>query len=302
MINLVIDTDIGNDCDDAGALAIAHNLANQSMCDILAFTSNTSRRDGAQAIQIINHHYHRTVPVGMTNRTSFLAEEHGYGAYSRGLVSAYGHYLNGQPIEDAVTLLRRTLVASPTKVRIVCIGPLNNIADLMRSEACLESHLNGRELIKEKVESFVIMSGEFQKNRTFVVDGHPMTAEWNIIQDLSSARYVISHLDIPAVFIPYSVGLIETGQSLFDTPNYDSPIKLSYQIHSNGPRYSWDPITIYYAVMGESELFNISAPGIVSIDQQGITSFTEDSSGKHRYVRHLNHKQTVIDILNGLML
>lgn len=44
MVKIIIDTDIGSDCDDAGALALAHNLANEGKCQILAVTNCLSRK------------------------------------------------------------------------------------------------------------------------------------------------------------------------------------------------------------------------------------------------------------------
>ena len=300
MKTLIIDTDIGNDCDDAGALAIAHNLSKKGECVISAFTSNTSRLDGAQAIQIINRHYGQPTPVGMTSRTSFLDAEHGYGAYSRGLVDAYPHYLNGQIVEDAVGLLRKTLAQSESKPILVCIGPLNNISDLMRSGPCLYSDLYGLDLIRKTVGSFVIMGGEFTK-RSFVVDGNTVVAEWNLLQDLEAAIHVINNLDVPSVFIPYSVGLFKTGQSLFTDPAYDSPIRLSYDIHSKGPRYSWDPVAVYYAVRDDEALFEMSGPGRVSITSDGRTSFTADPNGPHTYMKRVKDEEEAVVKLNSLM-
>lgn len=302
MLKLIIDTDIGNDCDDAGALAVAHNLANQKYCDILAITSDTSRKDGALAIEIINQYYQKNIPVGMTKKSSFLDEQHGYGEYSRALVERYPQYINGRIIEDSTSLLRKTLALLNGKARFVCLGPLNNIADLMQSTPCLYSNLTGIELINQKIESFIIMGGEFQTEKQLYLEGKKMIAEWNILQDIKSAQYVIHHLMCPIVFVPYSVGLIKTGHLLFSDPNYHSPIKLSYQVHSKGPRQSWDPIAVYYAIMGESDLFELSDYGHVTVLDNGQTIFKKDKMGKHQYISKLTSNQKVIDCLNELII
>ena len=38
MIKLMFDTDMGSDCDDAGALALLHELATLGECEILSVT------------------------------------------------------------------------------------------------------------------------------------------------------------------------------------------------------------------------------------------------------------------------
>ena len=45
LIPLIIDTDLGSDSDDVGALMVAHRLHKSGQCKLLAVTSSTSRRD-----------------------------------------------------------------------------------------------------------------------------------------------------------------------------------------------------------------------------------------------------------------
>lgn len=295
MINLVIDTDIGNDSDDAGALAIAHQLANIGECRILAITSSTSRIDGAQCADAINHYYKRSdIMIGMTKRKSFLDEKDGYGQYSRAVIKQYPYTLKEVPTSTLV--LRKTLIESPTKVVFVCLGPLNNIKDLMLSKADEISTMNGEELIDLKVERFVIMGGDFSKDDVvFMLGNQKMMAEWNILQDIDAAQYVIHHIKRPILFVPYAVGLIKTGHAMFSKPNYESPIKLSYEIHNNGPRQSWDPIAVYVAIKDPNSLFVVSDLGIVTVLDNGKTIFNKTEKGNQRYL--LDHLDAIKTIL-----
>jgi len=64
-VRLILDTDIGCDCDDAGAMAVMNALADFGECEILAVTHCTSREDGAGCIDAINTYYGRgNIPVG----------------------------------------------------------------------------------------------------------------------------------------------------------------------------------------------------------------------------------------------
>lgn len=49
MRQLIIDTDLGFDCDDAGALAFANILHNEGAVSLLAITHSVNRQIGAAA-------------------------------------------------------------------------------------------------------------------------------------------------------------------------------------------------------------------------------------------------------------
>ncbi|MDG0888972.1 nucleoside hydrolase [Paracholeplasma manati] len=293
MIELIIDTDIGNDSDDAGALAIAHQLENLGECKILAITSSTSRLDGALCIDAINQYYHKShIPVGMSTKSSFLDETTGYGQYSRAIVNQYKTTLTHVP--TSTNILRQALAKTCNKVVFVTLGPLNNIKDLLMSPPDQYSPMNGHDLVQTKVEKFVVMGGDFSKEDViFMLDNQKMIAEWNILQDVDSAQYVIHQLDTPILFVPYAVGLIKTGHRLFSEPNYESPIKLAYKVHNNGPRQSWDPIAVYVAVRGTKSLFHVSEQGKVIVHNDGRTLFTPNQ-GNHQYlINHIDESKTI---------
>ena len=72
-VKLILDTDMSGDCDDAGALALLHALADQGECEILATIIN--RKDlanaSAAATSAINTWYGRPeIPIG-TDTTLF---------------------------------------------------------------------------------------------------------------------------------------------------------------------------------------------------------------------------------------
>jgi hypothetical protein len=58
-VTLIVDTDIGFDVDDAGALAVANKLADFGEVNLLAMGFATSNQYGAAAINAINSYYGR---------------------------------------------------------------------------------------------------------------------------------------------------------------------------------------------------------------------------------------------------
>ena len=62
---IIFDTDMATDCDDAGALAVLHVLANQGECEILATVSSSLNPTACAAVDVINRYYHRPdLPMG----------------------------------------------------------------------------------------------------------------------------------------------------------------------------------------------------------------------------------------------
>ena len=59
MKRIFVDTDLGSDCDDGGALALLHALAGLGLCDIIGITYCISCESGPAAIDAINRYYGR---------------------------------------------------------------------------------------------------------------------------------------------------------------------------------------------------------------------------------------------------
>src|SRR5947209_3177531 len=65
-VPLIFDTDIGNDVDDALALAIIHSLESRAETKLLAVTITKENRFAAPYIDVVNTFYGRpNIPVGL---------------------------------------------------------------------------------------------------------------------------------------------------------------------------------------------------------------------------------------------
>ena len=65
-IPIILDTDIGPDCDDVGAISVLHALANNGETEILGIMCCTSSQWGAPCINAIKTYY---VTVSYTHLT-----------------------------------------------------------------------------------------------------------------------------------------------------------------------------------------------------------------------------------------
>ena len=65
-VRLIFDTDMGNDIDDAMALAMIHNLERRGACQLLAVTSTKDHPKSAAFIDALNMFYGQPdIPIGL---------------------------------------------------------------------------------------------------------------------------------------------------------------------------------------------------------------------------------------------
>lgn len=282
MKKIIIDTDIGCDCDDVLALAYALQAQKSGLCKLLGVTYCSILKNVPDFIRIILNQYKcRDIPIGV-----IVDYDEGY--YAANKDNYAGGVLEKFPVndndtveyEDAVRLLRRLLVElePDEKVTIAAIGPLLNLANLLKSPADDISPLTGMELVKNKVDELVLMIGDFRTDKKH--------AEWNIIIDIKSTQYVMMNSPVAAVVLPYEVGLgMITGAKMVKRDGETTPASYSYILHGSVEgRHSWDPATVLYAIKGADPWFELSPWGFVNVDDKGFTEFTANAEGLHRFL------------------
>ena len=107
---IILDTDIGCDCDDTAAMAVLHELANEGKCEILAVTHCCKGPYYAGCIDAINRYYGREdIPVGAFPEDSKAPE--GRDVYAGYAVKAFpNRFANGETCPHTVDVLRKTLI------------------------------------------------------------------------------------------------------------------------------------------------------------------------------------------------
>lgn len=298
-IKVILDTDIGPDCDDAAALALVHLFAADGLLDPLAVTHCTSSPYGVGAIRAINRWYGRPeLPVGTLSDTDLLIGDPRYETYNKPLAESLPEVLRAAP--DATALLRETLAGQPDgSVTLVAIGPLRNVANLMDSGPDAASPLTGAALMERKITRMVLMGGCFPD-----AEGQrPITdAEWNFLMDIPSAHRVVSWPG-EIVFCGFEVGfpVISGGRMAQDLPE-NHPVRQAYALHgSDKGRNSWDLLTVLWAAQPDTPLMACSQPGTVSMDAAGITTFAPTAEGRHRFLRLAQSSEAVAGALDALL-
>jgi len=303
--NIILDTDIGPDCADAGAIAILNKLCDFGEVKVLAMGNCTVHPEGACCIDAINWYYGRhDIPVGTLKAADGPGKDDPeYLKFNKYISENFEHSFKHTLIPDVISVYREALEKVPdNSVVLITIGPFNNIKNLMQSEPDGYSSLTGLELMTKKVRKLVSMAGNFRS-------GHPdFFTEFNIKTDIEAARYVLDNFTGEIVFCPYEMGYpIITGSRLISMGDAKkNPVAKAYKLYceeSTDGRHSWDLVSAYYAVRGTHGMFKESKKGVITIDENGYTYFKEDYyHGKHMIIANkvppIETAQILEDIIN----
>jgi inosine-uridine nucleoside N-ribohydrolase len=290
-VRLIFDTDIGNDVDDALAMGLIHALQSRGKCELLAVTVTKDHELAGPFVDAINHFYGRgEIPVGVVrdgvtpDRGKFLglATEPGPDGDLR-----YPHDIrSGEDAPEAVSLLRQILAGQPDgSVVIAQVGFSTNLARLLESGPDDASPLPGRELVSKKVRLLSIMAGAFAP-----IDGKERYGEYNVVQDLDSARSLVEGWPTPIVFSGFEIGIAITYPAASIERDFayveHHPVAEAYQRYEPTPheRPTWDLTSVLFGVEPDRGYFDLSPPGRVVVDDDGQTRHLPDPSGNHRFL------------------
>jgi inosine-uridine nucleoside N-ribohydrolase len=286
-VRLIFDTDMGNDVDDALALAVIHAFQSRGEARLLAVTVSKDNRFAAPYVDLVNTFYGRgNIPVGVVkngktpNDSPMIRvpaeRRNADGTY------VYPHKLtDGREAPDAVTVLRSVLSAQPDgSVAVVVVGFSTNLARLLNSPPDAFSPLPGAQLVAQKVRMLSAMAGRFPA-------GDP---EYNVKTDIPSARKVFEEWPSPIVFSGFEIGnaLKFPATSIENDFSWagDHPVAEAYRNYMPMPydRPTWDLTAALYAVRPGSRYFSLSSAGRVTVDEKGRTVFTAAADGTRRFL------------------
>ena len=281
-VRLILDTDIGNDVDDALALAMIHALESRAEVQLLAVTITKDNRYAAPFVDLVDTFYGRPdIPIGVVHNGKTPADApmltvpaekrdtSGHLVYSHRLTS-------GSQAPDAVELLTRILSQQPDhSVTIAQIGFSTNLARLLRSPG-------GLLLVKTKVRLLSLMAGAFS--------GPDAKPEFNVMTDPDAARTLFEEWPTPMIFSGFEIGLkitypFRSIEKDFNWTN-SNPVVDAYRLYVGKPEDhpNWDSTAVLEAIRPDRGYFDVSQPGRVKLGPDNTTEFTPDPSGNCRYL------------------
>lgn len=265
-----LDTDIGPDCDDAAALAILLQLCREGYANIVGITHCTGSPYGLGTIDAICREFDVQVPLGTCNNPDFLSD----GSALSYTPTVCARFANGYPPDksqpDAVDAFVRAMEgATENSVTMITIGPLNNLARYLTEP-------RARSLMDRCVRRIVMMAGSFVGDMV----------EWNVQMDVKAMQTVVNEWKKGLILCPFEAAVdVPAGAPLALYP--DNPVKTAYILHNNGnlTRSAWDLVTVACAVLEETEPFTMSAPGILTVSDTGLTRLSENATGNCSIIR-----------------
>ncbi len=297
-VKIIFDSDIGPDCDDAGAMAVLHALADNGEAEILGMACCTSSEWGAPCLDAINTYYGRPdIPVGTLKAKGFLAEAK-HEQYNKGVAQEFPNNLgSGKNAPDAVRLYRQILAGQPdNSVVFVTVGPLPNIKNLLNSEPDEISPLNGAELVAQKAALLVSMGGAY-----------PAGNEYNFNQDAAATQVMMEKCSIPMVFSGFEIGsAIMTGARLQTETPVSNPVRRAFELYGGtneqGNRQSWDETAVLYAVRGARDYWDVVEEGCNTVDNIGRNRWRSEPDLNHSYLVAKKSPEEMAKIIEDMMV
>jgi purine nucleosidase len=181
-IPILVDTDIGTDIDDAFALALVLKSPELNLLGVTTVSGDTQARArlAAKLLSTSGRH-HVPVAAGEPGKPLPIAQTRWASNF------ASRQLLRG----TAVQLLDRFFSRYPRRITLVAIGPLTNIAALLKQDTTTA----------RKIRRIVMMGGSIARG----YDHHSRPdPEYNIVSDIPAARIVFSS-GVPIVMAPLDV-------------------------------------------------------------------------------------------------
>ena len=258
---VLLDTDLGGDVDDLGAVEVLHALADAGACEVLGVLSDTAQRHAVNCIDAVGLWRGRRVPIG---RPGWALEEHDN--HATRVAEAFPDALDGRDAPEAAALALELLAGVPDgSVVVATIGKLWHQLDLLERDAALYA---------AKVRRVVCMGGYTPLTPAGLRE--PGGAETNFRgpdgpphRGSGVARAFVERCPAPVVFCGFEAGLeangYGTGRGVAGLPA-GHPVRIGCEAFFAEPipwapgrggrgieSWSiWDQITVLHAVRGAS--------------------------------------------------
>ena len=189
---IFIDTDIGDDVDDAFALALALKSPEVQIVGISGAWGDTELR--ARMIErMLRETGHEEIPVGAGVKTkggaNFSQREWAEGSAAKG------------SFQDGVVMLRDAIRMYPGELTLVAIAPLTNVGALIDLDAATF----------RKLKRVVIMGGSVYKGYGDARGSGPST-EYNIKMDIGAAQKLFAS-GVPVSVMPLDSTMVQMAEA-----------------------------------------------------------------------------------------
>jgi len=253
---IIIDTDIGDDIDDAFAIALALRSPELQILGISTTFGDTEAR--ARILdRLLGENARRDIPVlaGTATQTKNPMSQRVYGDAAR-FTRAFH--------PAAMDFILEQIRNNPGQITLVAIGPLINIGALLDRDP--QTFL--------KLKRVVLMGGSVHCGYSEVglCPGPPPVPEWNILNDIPSAQKLFRS-GVPLYVMPLDSTQLKFNESMRSyvfrqgTPLTDALTLLYHEWNQPTPTL-FDPMTIAYILNPQ---ICPTEPMHITVDEKGFT-------------------------------
>lgn len=252
---IIIDTDIGDDVDDAFALALAVKSPELEILGVTTTFGDTEAR--AKIVdRFLGEVGHPEIPVlaGQPTATKNPMSQKPYGT---------GRFIEASHA-DAVNFLLDQIHQHPGEITLIAIGPLMNVGAAIDKDAATF----------RKLKRIVLMGGSVRRGYGDLGYTPPVSPmpEWNILNDIPSAQKLFTS-GVPLYVMPLDstqLKMDEVKRAFLFTQGTPVTDQLTVLYHLWGQQTPtlFDPMTIAFAL--KPDLCPIQ-PLHIRVDEKGFT-------------------------------
>ena len=257
---VIIDTDIGDDVDDAFALALAVRSPELQVLGITTTFGETDVR-----AKIVDRFLGE---VGQSDLPVMAGKAAGKTPMSQRRYADSGHFAKGAH-GDAAEFILQQIGKYPGEITLIAIGPLMNVGEVIDRDAAAF----------RKLKRVVIMGGSVRRGYgDFGYNEHfPPSPEWNILNDVKSAQKLFAS-GVPLYVMPLDstqLKLDEVKRAFLFTRGtaVTDQLAILYHLWAQETPTLFDPMTLAFVL--KPELCPVT-PLHIRVDEQG---YTREESG-----------------------
>lgn len=252
---VIIDTDIGDDIDDAFAVALAVKSPELNVLGITTTFGETEVR-----AQILDRFLGE---IGRADIPVLAGKPAGKTPMSQRRYAESGHYAKSSH-RDAAEFILDQIRRYPGEITLIAIGPLMNVGEVIDRDAATF----------HKLKRVVIMGGSIRRGYGDYGYNQPVppAPEWNILNDVKSAQKLFAS-GVPLFVMPLDSTQLKLDEVkrafLFTraTPVTDQ-LTILYHLWGQETPTLFDPMTVVFVL--KPELCPVT-PLHIEIDEKGLT-------------------------------
>jgi purine nucleosidase len=195
---VIFDTDIGDDIDDAYALALLLKSPEVKILGVTTAFGDTHLR-ARLVSRLLQDTGNASIPVyagTVTKVKNGLSQ------------AAWANQFPDRAYPDAISFILETIRKNPGEITLICVAPLTNIGALLEKDPATF----------RKLRRVVMMGGSVNGGYGDAAGGHP-EPEWNIVSDIPAAQALFKS-GVPLYVMPLDSTQIELDaarrKTLFD--------------------------------------------------------------------------------------